>query len=88
VALDSSGNIIIADTGNNQIRVVAEKTGTFYGVAMTARDIYRIAGTGQQAFGGDGGPALNAWLNSPQSVTVTPAGGILVTDSGRVRLIP
>ena len=35
---------MIADTGNNVIRVVAETTGTFYGQAMTAGDIYTVAG--------------------------------------------
>jgi DNA-binding beta-propeller fold protein YncE len=45
VAVDSAGNIIVADTqtslvpsetGNNRVRVAAAATGTFYGVPMTA----------------------------------------------------
>jgi len=31
-----AGNALIADRGNNRIRVVAESTGTFHGQAMTA----------------------------------------------------
>jgi len=44
VAIDSAGNVVIADTYNNAIRVFANQTGTFYGVAMTFGDIYTIAG--------------------------------------------
>jgi len=42
--VDGAGNVLITD--NNRIRVVAASTGTFYGRAMTAGDIYTIAGTG------------------------------------------
>ena len=37
---------MIADRYDSKIRVVAERTGTFYGQAMTAGDIYTMAGTG------------------------------------------
>ena len=34
--MDGAGNLVIADTGNQRVRVVAASTGTFYGQAMTA----------------------------------------------------
>jgi hypothetical protein len=34
---------VIADSGDERIRVLAESTGTFYGQAMTAGDIYLVA---------------------------------------------
>ena len=46
--MDGAGNLVIADTGNDRVRVVAASTGTFYGRAMTAGDIYTVAGTGHQ----------------------------------------
>ena len=47
VATDSAGDLLIADTVNSRVRVVAATTGTFYGQAMTAGDIYTIAGNGK-----------------------------------------
>jgi hypothetical protein len=43
VALDGTGNLIIADSVDHLIRVVAAAAGTFYGQAMTAGNIYTIA---------------------------------------------
>ncbi len=42
-AVDAMGNLVIADTSASRIRVVAASTGTFYGVSMTAGDIYTVA---------------------------------------------
>ena len=86
VALDGSGNVLIDDTGSNRIRVVAVGTGTFYGKAMTAGDIYTIAGTGTAGFSGDGGPATAAALNGPFGVAVDGAGNVLITDTGNNRI--
>ncbi len=46
VAVDAHGNLLIDDQHNNRIRLVAAGTGTFYGQAMTAGDIYTVAGDG------------------------------------------
>jgi trimeric autotransporter adhesin len=98
VAVDGAGNIAVADTvsgsvpfdmGNNRVRVVAAATGTFYGVAMTAGDIYTVAGNGTPGFSGDGGPAASAEVDQPFGVGVEAAGNLLVADlfDGRVREI-
>ena len=89
VAVDAAGNLLIADTGNERVRVVAHKTGTFYGQPMTGGDIYTVAGDGTQGFSGDGGPATNARLSFPEGVAVDAAGNLLIADIGneRVRVV-
>ncbi len=71
VAVDSSGNVYIADSGNNRIRVVT-----------TAGNISTIAGTGTAGYTGDNGPAISAQLNGPQAVTLDASGNIYIADTG------
>ncbi len=91
VAVDHAGNVVFVDAGNSRVRVVAESTGTFYGQAMTAGDIYTVAGDGTCAFSGDGGPALSAEVcpGSPAAVAIDSAGNLVLADSGnsRVRVV-
>jgi hypothetical protein len=82
LALDSAGNLVIADTANEEIRVVAETTGTFYGQAMTAGDIYTVAG------GGSGGtasgiPATSATLGHPAGLAIDAAGNLAFGDDAK-----
>jgi len=84
------GNLVIVDSdnnysggGNNRIRVVAESTGTFYGVSMTAGNIYTVAGTGAfnaGGYNGDGIPATSAELHGPSSAAVDPEGQLYIAD--------
>jgi uncharacterized protein (TIGR03437 family) len=79
VSLDKSGNLYIADAGNNCIRKV-----TPGGVIAT------VAGIGNRAgFAGDGAAATGALLNIPSDVTVNGSGSLWIADSGnnRVRLV-
>ncbi|MFM8518357.1 MAG: choice-of-anchor D domain-containing protein, partial [Nevskiaceae bacterium] len=78
VAVDSSGTLYIADTGNHRIRRV-----TAAGVITT------IAGTGQQGYSGDGGAATRAQFNSPSDVVIDGPGALLVVErmNHRVRRI-
>ena len=86
VAADAAGNLAIADGRNNRVRVVAASTGTFYGQAMTAGDIYTVAGNGHAGFSRDGDPAATAELDSPFGVAAGAAGALLIGDSGNNRV--
>ena len=86
VAVDGAGNLLIADTGNDRVRVVAHNTGTFYGRPMIGGHIYTVAGTGKAGFSGDGGPAAKARLSQPRSVAVGGAGNLLIADTGNYRV--
>jgi len=76
VAIDSIGNLYIADSGNHRIRKVDAK-GT----------ITTIVGTGKAGFSGDGGPATAAQIKSPlRGVAVDGEGNVFFVDGGNVRL--
>ena len=86
IAVDSSGDVVIVDASNNRIRVVAGTTGTFYGEAMTAGDIYTIAGNGTGAYSGDGGPASSAGLYDPGAVSLDSTGDLFIADTSSNRI--
>ena len=64
VALDSAGNVYIADYANHRIRKVTVSTGI----------ITTIAGTGTGSYSGDNGQATSATLNLPWGVAVDSSG--------------
>jgi uncharacterized protein (TIGR03437 family) len=70
VAVDSAGNVYIADTYNFRIRMVTPG-GT----------IYTIAGRSRSGYSGDGGLATNASLSFPTGIAVGPGGVIYVADT-------
>lgn len=89
LAFDRAANLVLADSGDQKVRVVASRAGWFYGQKMTAGDIYSIAGDGTPGYGGDGGPALRAGFGEPSAVAFDAAGNLIVADQPdcRVRLI-
>jgi sugar lactone lactonase YvrE len=76
IALDTSGNIYIADNGNYKIRMVNAKTGI----------ISTIAGTSKSGFSGDGGPATAAELSKPGGVAVDDSGNVYIADLDNSRI--
>lgn len=76
VAVDTAGNLYIADTGNYRIRKVTP-----------AGTISTIAGTGVPGFSGDGGRALSAKLYLVFGLAVDAAGNVLIADNGRIRKV-
>jgi len=79
VAVDASGNLLIADTRNQRVRRVDMATG----------GITTLAGNGTEGFDGDGGPAIQAKLANPIALAVDAADNVFVTDvtNHRVRRI-
>ena len=69
VSVDISGNVYIADSYNNKIRMVSST-----GIITT------IAGTGAVGSNGDGGAATSAQLNSPEGVSVDISGNVYISD--------
>ena len=80
VYIDSSDNLFISDVYNYVVRMVPKQSGTHFGIAMTAGNIYTIAGSGRQTFAGMNGPALDAAI-SPEGLVVDSAGNLYISDS-------
>ncbi|MDR3702461.1 MAG: hypothetical protein P4L56_22625 [Candidatus Sulfopaludibacter sp.] len=75
VAMDSAGNLYIADSRNHRIRKMTP------GGAIAT-----VAGNGTAGFSGDGKSALNAQLNGPSGVAVDPSGTIYIADTNNNRI--
>ncbi|MBI2061741.1 MAG: hypothetical protein HYT87_18525, partial [Nitrospirae bacterium] len=71
VAVDSNGNLYIADTGNHRIRKVD----------ATTQKITTVAGNGLPGYSGDGGKATEASLCAPGGVAVDPNGNLYIADT-------
>jgi hypothetical protein len=78
IAFDHNGNVVIADTGSGEVRVVAARTGAFYGRAMRAGYIYTVVGGGVDQQPPDGGLATRARFVAVGPVAVDNAGNLLV----------
>ncbi|HKS95063.1 MAG TPA: hypothetical protein VJV74_02900 [Terriglobia bacterium] len=78
VAVDSEGDLYIADSGNNRIRRVD-----------SSGNITTLAGNGGAGFNGDGGPAAKASLAHPTGVAVDDEGALYIADAlnNRIRRV-
>ena len=76
VAIDTNGNLYIADEYNDSIRKVNVTTG----------NISTVAGNGSSGYAGDGGLATNARLNDPSRLTIDASGNIYIADTGNYRI--
>ena len=76
VALDQSGNLFIADIGDNRVRKVAVD-GT----------ITTVAGNGNPGHSGDGGRAIDAEVIPSAGLAVDPSGILYIRDSYALRKV-
>ncbi len=71
VAVDSAGDLFIADWYNSVVREVVKATG----------DIVTFAGERTAGYSGDGGPATAAELSAPEAFAVDASGNVLISDT-------
>jgi trimeric autotransporter adhesin len=72
LAVDSAGNLFIADWDNYRVRKVDAVSG----------NITTVAGIGQSEYAGDGGLATDTGLRGPSGLAIDPMGNMLISDSG------
>jgi sugar lactone lactonase YvrE len=75
LALDSQGDLYIAEEGGNRVRKVSPS-----GIIST------VAGTGSYGYSGDNGPATSAKLAIPFGIAVDGAGNLYIADTGNDRI--
>ena len=75
LAVDSSGGILIADSGNNRVRRIDP-----------SNRLSTIAGNGTRGFAGDGGPAAAAQFASPRYLALDRDGRIYISDTANHRI--
>ena len=75
VAVDTSGNLYVSDSGNHRVRKVNAESGA----------ISTIVGDGSRYSSGDGGAATEAGVGSLKGVFVDDAGTVYFVDNGRIR---
>jgi uncharacterized protein (TIGR03437 family) len=75
IAADSLGNLFIADLENSRVRKVGPD-----------QIVNTVAGSGRDFFGGDGGPAISAFLNIPRGLAEDGEGGLYIADGENHRI--
>jgi NHL repeat len=83
-ALDGAGNLYIADSAHNRIRMVCASASSalIQGTTCTgAKIISTIAGNGNPGNSGNG-PAATSTVNDPSGVAVDGAGNVFIADTG------
>jgi sugar lactone lactonase YvrE len=79
LALDSAGNLYIADTYHRSVRMVSAKTG----IITTVAGNYAPSGSSSL---GDGSPATSVYLSQPFDVAIDMNGNLYIADAGQVRV--
>jgi len=79
IAISPGGDLLIADSNSHRIRKLNLQTGV----------ITTVVGTGAPGFGGDGGPAAEAKLDTPTSIAIDLEGNLFIVDevNGRIRRV-
>jgi hypothetical protein len=85
IAVDGTGDIAVADTGNCRVEMIAARAGRHFGIAMQARHIYTVAGTGCGREGSTH-PSPTS-VGDPTGVAFDKGGDLLIADADGNRIL-
>jgi hypothetical protein len=94
LAVDSSGNLYIADTQANYVVMVPDTVGAatgtvagaYFGISMRVGDMYEVVGTGNAGAPTTGGLGTASDLDSPNGVAVGSSGNLYIVDTSNERV--
>jgi hypothetical protein len=88
LTLDSAGNVLVSDRVGCEIRVIATRSGAFYGQRMKVGDIYAIAGDGSCTGLPTSGAVATSVPADAAGVAIGSGGGVVFTNEVLVYVIP
>ena len=87
LAVDSAGDLYIADSGNSRVLEVPVSSGTKWGaISETANEIFTVAGNGTAGHTGDGAVATSAELSNPYGLAIDANGDLYIADASNDRV--
>jgi len=83
ITVDTNGNLYVSEINNERIRFINTGTNpvTVAGLTVQPGTIVRMAGNGVAGYQGDGGPALNAEIDYPTGLLLSPSGNLYFADA-------
>src|ERR1700674_511605 len=71
----------LAMAGNGDLYLALREGNAIYRIDAKTQTLHRVAGTGQQGYSGDGGPALNATLGGPKGLAYDGGENLYLADT-------
>jgi streptogramin lyase len=71
----------LAMAPNGDLYLALREGNAIYRIDAKTQTLHHVAGTGEQGYSGDAGPALNAKLGGPKGLTYDPSGGLYLADT-------
>src|SRR5258706_390137 len=76
-----NGPRTLALAANGDLYVALREGNAIYRIDAASQKLYHVAGTGEQGYAGDGGPALSARLGGPKGIAIGTGNILYIADT-------